>query len=81
MSSPGYVSIAAITVLECPQPVEPQKGYRNVGFDANFYITEGSQTATVGFLCYFASEDMVKEIQKIPEKSFQKAFVVANVCW
>jgi len=48
--------------------------------DATFFVVKGSQTVTVGLLRYFASNEMANEIYKIPEKEFQKAFVVANVC-
>ena len=81
MSSLGYTSISAIVVLESPRPVDPAKGQRNLAFDANFFVTDGSQTASLGLLRYFASDDMAKEIRKIPEKGFQKAFIVANVCY
>jgi len=80
MSSPGYISIAAVAVLQFPCTVEPEKGCRHIVMDATFFIVEGSQTATMGLLHYFASDEMVNEIYKIPEKEFQKAFVVANVC-
>ena len=81
MSSPGYTSISAIVVLECPRSINPTKGQRNIALDGNFFVTEGSRTATLGFLHYFASEDMANEIRKIPEKKLgiQKAFIVANV--
>jgi hypothetical protein len=79
MSSPGYTSISAIVVLESPRPVNPEKGQKNIVFDANFFVTEGSRNASLGLLRYFASDDIAKEIQNISEKGFQKAFIVANV--
>jgi len=80
MTSPGYISIAAVAVLQFPRAIEPEKGRRHVVMDATFFVVEGSRTATVGLLRYFASDEMANEIYKIPEKEFQRAFVVANVC-
>jgi hypothetical protein len=34
----------------------------------------------MGLLQYFASNKMANEIQKMADKPFQKAFVVAHVC-
>ncbi|KAF8966900.1 hypothetical protein BDZ97DRAFT_1917165 [Flammula alnicola] len=78
-SSPGYISLSAIAVLASPRPVDPQRGSRNVVFDANFYITEGSQTSSLALLRYFVPDDMMNAIPKMSEKAFQKAFVVANI--
>jgi hypothetical protein len=80
VTSPGSVTISGVAVLQYPRPIDPQKGPRNVVFDANFCIVEGSQTATMALLRYFASNEMASEIQNMSEKPFQKAFVVANVC-
>lgn len=79
MNSPGAISIAGITVLESPRAVDPQKGPRHVVFDANFCIVQGSETVTLTLLRYFASTEMATQIQKMAEKPYQKAFVVANV--
>jgi len=81
MSSPGYISIAAIAVLESPRPINPEKGQRNIALDANFFITEGSRTPCLGLIRYFTSDDMANEIRKISAKTFQKSFIVANVCF
>ena len=77
--APGYVSISAIAVLESPQPINPEKGLRNIALDANFYVIEGSQTACIGLVRHFASETMAVDLRKIIEKGFQKALVIANV--
>lgn len=80
VNSPGSVTISGVVVLESPRAIDPQKGPRNVVFDANFCIVEGSQTVTMALLRYFASNEMANEIQKMAEKPFQTAFIVANVC-
>ena len=79
MTSAGSVTISGVVVLQSPRPVDPQKGPRNIIFDANFCIVEGSQTATMALLRYFASNEMAYDIQKMADKPFQKAFIVANV--
>jgi hypothetical protein len=79
MSSPGFISLSAITVLASPRPIDPQKGIRNIVFDANFFIVDGSQTSTLGLLRYFVPEDMLSVIQTFSESNFQKAFINANV--
>ena len=79
MNSTGAVSIAAVAVLQFPRAIEPEKGTRHVVFDANFCVLQGSETVTMGLLRYFASNEMAKEIQKMAEKPYQKAFLVANV--
>jgi len=81
MDSPGYISLSAITVLACPRPINPQKGNRNIVFDANFFIIEGSQKSTLALLRYFIPDTMVNLIQTFSEKPFQKAFINANVCY
>jgi hypothetical protein len=80
MSSPGHISITAPAILECPRPVDPQKGNRHLVFDGTFYIDQDTGSSTVGLLRYFASDEMAANLFKITEKEFQKAFVVANVC-
>ena len=80
MSSLGYISISAIVVLAFPRPIDPEKGLRNVVFDVNFYITQGSQTLSMALLRYFAADDMLSTVQEIGRKDFQKALIVANVC-
>lgn len=77
--SAGSVTISGVAVLQSPRAVDPQKGPRNIVFDANFCIVEGSQTVTMALLRYFAPNEMANDIQKMAEKPFQKAFVVANV--
>lgn len=79
MNSTGSISIAGVVVLEAPRPVDPQKGTRHVVFDASFYIVQETETVTMGLLRYFASIEMATEIQKMNDKPFQKAFVVATV--
>ncbi|KAF8798914.1 hypothetical protein BYT27DRAFT_7177119 [Phlegmacium glaucopus] len=79
MTSPGYISVSAITILACPRPVDPQKGARNIVFDANFYIVEGSETSSLGLLRYFVPDDMMNVVEKFSENSFQKAFIIANI--
>jgi hypothetical protein len=75
----GSITISGLTVLQAPRPIDPQRGPRNIVFDANFCIIEGSQTATMALLRYFASNKMASEILNMSDKPFQKAFVVANV--
>jgi hypothetical protein len=82
MSSPGFVSLSGITVLTPPRAVDPQKGSRNVVFDANFFIVDGSDTSSLTLLRFFIPEDMIAFIQKWqnnPDPTFKKAFVIANV--
>lgn len=79
INSPGSVTISGVAILQSPRAIDPQKGPRNVLFDANFCIVEGSQTVTMALLRYFASNEMANDIQKMAEKPFQKAFIVANV--
>ena len=70
----------ALAILECPRPVEPQKGNRHLVFDGTFNINQDTSSAMIVLLWYFASDKMVAKLVKILEKEFQKAFVVANVC-
>jgi hypothetical protein len=65
VTSTGSITISGVTVLQAPRP--------------NFCVIEGSQTATMALLRYFASNEMASEIQNMSDKPFQKAFVVANV--
>ena len=80
MSSLGFISISAITLLASPRPVDPQRGTRNIIFDANFYIVDGSQTSSLGLLRYFAPDNTPNVMQKFSQDTFQKAFIIANVC-
>ena len=80
INSSGAVTISGVVILQSPRAIDPQKGPRNIVFDANFYVVEGSESVTMGLLRYFASNEMATDIQKMAEKAFQKAFVVANVC-
>jgi hypothetical protein len=75
----GFISISAITLLASPRPVNPQKGMRNIVFDANFFIVDGSQTSSLGLLRYFAPDNTPNLIQKFSQDTFQKAFIVATV--
>lgn len=79
LNSAGSITLSGVVVLQSPRPVDPQKGPRNVVFDANFCIVEGSQTVTMALLRYFAPTEKTSEIQKIADKPFQKAFIIANV--
>ena len=80
MNGAGSATISGLAVLESPQCVDPQKGPRNVVFDANFCIVEGSETVTMGLLQYFTLNKMANEIQTMADKPYQKAFIIANVC-
>ena len=77
-TSPGSIIISGVAVLQCPQAVDPQKGPRNVIFDTNFFVVDGSQMVTMALLHYFASNEMASQIQTMADKPFQKAFVVAS---
>ena len=79
MSTPGSISIAGLVVLESPRAVDPHKGPRHVVFDANFCIIRESESITMGLLRFFASTEMATEIQKMADKQYQKAFVIATV--
>jgi hypothetical protein len=79
LTSAGSVTLAGLVVLQAPRAVDPHKGPRNVVFDANFYVVEGSQTVTMALLRFFAPTEMADDIQKMSGKPFQKAFIVANV--
>jgi hypothetical protein len=82
MSSPGFVALSGITVLTPPRAIDPQKGSRNVVFDANFFIVDGSDTSSLTLLRFFIPEDMIPYIQNWqndPDLPFKKAFVIANV--
>ena len=78
-TSPGSVTISGVAVLQSPRPVDPHKGPRNIIFDVNLCIVEGSQTVTMALLRYFIPPKMSNEIQHMQEKPFQKAFIIANV--
>ena len=78
-NSPGSVTISGIVILQSPRAIDPKQGNRNIVFDANFCIVEGSQTVTMALLRYFASKEMADDILKMAEKAFQKAFIVATV--
>ncbi len=81
MSSPGYISISAITMLTSPRPIDPQKGNRNVVFDTTLYIGECSQTSTLALFRYFIPDHLINILQDFsPERPFKIAFIVANVC-
>jgi hypothetical protein len=45
-----------------------------------FCIIQEIETVTLGLLQYFASTEMAVQIQKMAEKPYQKAFIIANVC-
>ena len=75
----GSITISGLAILQSPQAIDPQKGPRNVVFDANFYIVEGSETGTMGLLQSFASNEMTAQIQKMADKPYQKAFIIAHV--
>jgi hypothetical protein len=77
--NPGFITISGVVILQSPRAIDPQKGPRNVVFDANYCIVEGSTTVTMALLRFFAPNDMAGLIQEIAEKPFQKAFIVANV--
>ena len=79
VTSPGSVTISGVVILQSPRPIDPQKGTRNVVFNANLCIVEGSQTVTMALLRYFAPNEMTSDIHNIGDKDFQKAFIVANV--
>jgi hypothetical protein len=79
VASAGSITISGVVILQSPRAVDPQKGTRNIVFDANLYIVEGSETVTMALLRYFASNEMASDIQKMTEKPFQRAFIVANV--
>jgi hypothetical protein len=79
MNSPGYMSISTVAVLASPRPVDPQKGPRNVVFDANLYIAEDTQQSSLAILRYFVPDDMINAVQKITDTNFKKAFIVATV--
>ena len=79
MNSTGSVSIAGVIILKSPRAVNPEKGPWHVLFNTNFCVVKGSETVTMGLLRYFASNEMANEIQKMADKPFQRAFVVANV--
>ena len=78
-TSAGSVTIAGTAILQSPRAIDPRKGPRNVVFDANLCIVEGSLTITMALLRYFAPNDMANEIQKIAMKDYQKAFIIASV--
>ena len=80
MTSAGSISIAGVVVLESPRAVDPQKGPRHVVFDASFCVVQEMETVTLSLLRNFASTEMATQIQKMAEKPYQKAFIVANVC-
>jgi hypothetical protein len=79
MSTLGFISISAVTVLASPRPIDPQRGTRNVVFDANFYIIDGSHTSSLGLLRYFVPDNAPNVMQKFTTERFQKAFIIANV--
>ena len=78
-NSPGSVTISGTVILQRPRAIDPQRGPRNIIFDANFCIVEGSETVTMALLRYFASNEMAVKIQKWASQKFEKAFIVANV--
>ena len=78
-NSTGSVSIVGVVILESPRAVNPEKGPQHVLFDANFCVVKGSEKVTMGLLCYFASNEMANEIQKMADKLFQRAFLVTNI--
>jgi hypothetical protein len=80
MNALGFISLSAITVLASPRPVDPQRGTRNIVLDANLFVVDGSLTSSLGLFRYFIPEQATGILQKFKDNSFQKAFIVANVC-
>ena len=80
MTSLGFISLSAITLLASPRPLDPQKGTRNIIFDANLFIVDGSQTSCLALLRYFTPDNTTNLMEKFSVTPFQKAYIVANVC-
>ena len=78
MTTASYISIAAIVVLESPRSINPEKGQRNIAFDANFFARESTRSKSMGLLRYFVTDEIANEIS--PD-GYHKAFIVANVCF
>jgi hypothetical protein len=78
--STGFILLSAITLLASPRPVNPQKGTRNIVFDANLYIVDGSETSCLALLRYFVPDNASHVSDRFANNAFQKAFIVANVC-
>jgi hypothetical protein len=77
MSSAGQILLTGIVVLASPRAVDPQKGSRNVAFDVNLPVKDGTNPACL--LRYFIPEDRVGELQSIWENTFTKAFIISKV--
>jgi hypothetical protein len=85
----GSVTLAGLVILQAPRAVDPHKGPRNVVFDANFYVVEGSQTVTMALLRFFAPTEMailsiflrlntLKIAASASESSFMKDIMLIN---
>lgn len=74
INSPGSITISGVVVLQSPRAVDPNKGPRNVVFDTNIYIVEGSETGTMCLLRYFAPNEMADEIMEMTKKKNPKSF-------
>ena len=61
------MTISGTAFLQSPQPIKPQKEPRNVVFDANLCIVEGSLTMTMALLQFFAPNNMAYDIQRMAE--------------
>jgi hypothetical protein len=79
MNALGFISLSAITVLASPRPIDPIRGTRNIVFDANLFIVDGSVTSCLCLLRYFIPDRATDILQRFSEERFQKAFIVANV--
>jgi hypothetical protein len=77
--SSGFISLSAITFLASPRPVDPQRGTRNIVFDSNLFIVDGSETSCLALLRYFIPDDASNVLERFTNNAFQKAFIVANV--
>jgi hypothetical protein len=89
LTSAGSVTLAGLVVLQAPRAVDPHKRPRNVVFDANFYVVEGSQTVTMALLRFFAPTEMailsiflrlntLKIAASASESSFMKDIMLIN---
>jgi hypothetical protein len=74
----GLAILTGIVVLAHPRSIDPQKGNRNVAFDVNLPVKDGT-AAALGLLRYFTPENRVADLQKIWTNSFTQAFIVSTV--
>lgn len=79
-SAPGQIFMTGIVVLTNPRAINPSRGNRNIAFDVNFPVEDGSHDQSLALLRYFTPENRISDLDKVWQDRFTKAFVITKVC-